>query len=62
VALDELMSNWHSGIRHAFLATWGFSEDIDTTTSLYAEWLFTRTHQAAQPHLLQRISQQGLDL
>lgn len=32
-ALDELMSNWHTGIGHAILDSWGFSEDIANTAS-----------------------------
>lgn len=32
-AMDELMKNWHTGIGHAILEAWGFSEDITTTAS-----------------------------
>ncbi|MCU7844048.1 MAG: HDOD domain-containing protein [Candidatus Thiodiazotropha sp. (ex Monitilora ramsayi)] len=30
---DELMANWHTGIGHAILEAWGFSEDIANTAT-----------------------------
>jgi putative nucleotidyltransferase with HDIG domain len=32
-ALGELMRNWHTGIGHAILESWGFSEDIAATAN-----------------------------
>jgi putative nucleotidyltransferase with HDIG domain len=42
-ALDELMSNWHTGIGHAILESWGFSEEIANTAN---------DHDDLQRHLL----------